>query len=169
VFHRENTSLSTACSNVLSLFFLNCHEPANGHGPGFQTGRTSGPDRQNWVAPYGNYGKAALDSASLGCSSPASGESWNTHELKWREPQRRQPPWIKALADVRRVANVIFLPRGASGASEQDPRASEVSDKERHTQHQRDATMMMKIKNRPILILPCVERCLSGSLVGRSL
>ena len=30
-------------------------------------------------------------------------------------------------------------------------------------------TMMMKIKNRPILILPCVERCLSGSLVGLSL
>ena len=27
----------------------------------------------------------------------------------------------------------------ASGASEQDPRASEVADKERHTQHQRDA------------------------------
>jgi hypothetical protein len=30
-------------------------------------------------------------------------------------------------------------------------------------------TMMMKIKNRPILILPCVERCLSGSLAGLSL
>jgi hypothetical protein len=30
-------------------------------------------------------------------------------------------------------------------------------------------TMMMKIKNRPILIPPCIERCLSGSLVGLSL
>jgi hypothetical protein len=29
--------------------------------------------------------------------------------------------------------------RRASGASEQDPRASEVSDKEGHAQHQRDA------------------------------
>jgi hypothetical protein len=51
-------------------------------------------------------------------------------------PQRRQPAVDKGAC--RRGGNPSFR-RHASGASELDPRASEMSDKEGHAEHQRDA------------------------------
>jgi len=59
-------------------------------------------------------------------------------------PQRRQPAVDKGACRCSAYDETWWecdpsFRRCASGALEQDPRVSEVSDKERHTQHQRDA------------------------------
>jgi hypothetical protein len=53
-------------------------------------------------------------------------------------PQRRQPAVGKGACRTRWECNPSFR-HHASGASEPDPRASEMSDKEGHAEHQRDA------------------------------
>jgi hypothetical protein len=53
--------------------------------------------------------KSGMDSASAQLLIARKRGAGTPHELKWRDRNAANPPWIKARADVRRVRNAVGM------------------------------------------------------------